>query len=98
LLAFLRAAVSASDYIRNNPRRSQVDLERWLGLETGDLDHFMATTQFEVHLNVPEMKESTREELRWLQTRQPGVAVPEDLSRFIDSSLLKSVNPASVKE
>lgn len=98
LIALLRAAISASEHVKNDPRQSQVALESWLGLQAGDLDHFMTTTRFDVHLNVPKMKEWMREELQWLQTKQSGGVVPDDLSGFIDPSLLKSINPQLVKE
>jgi len=98
MMALLRASISAADYVNSDPHRSQIPLEKWLTLDGGDLDHFMKTTQFKVHLDVPRMKDWMRTELEWLRSKQPDTKIPADFSQFIDTSLLKSINPALVTE
>jgi len=98
ILSLLRAVVSGGDYINADPRRSQMLLSQWLKIDTGDLDHFMSTSKFAVHLDVPKMKAWMRTELDWLLTKDPKSLNPDDFSPFIDSTLLKAVNPALVAE
>ncbi len=98
LLKLLRASIRAESYIRRNPRQAQASLEKWLSLEPGDLGDFFATTEFRIQLNVPQVKKWYREELEWLRTKQPDTHAPDDLSPYIEASLLRSIDPARVHE
>ena len=98
LVRLLKAAVAGGQFIDRDKKQSQAMLEKWLDLQSGDLDFFMTTTQFGVQLDVPQMKEWMKGELEWLKTSQPDAKVPSDLSSYIDGSLLKEVNAALVKE
>lgn len=92
IIRFLKACVKAGDFIEEHPDEAQGMLEGWLNLKPGDLSHFMETTSFRVHLDVPQMKEDMRGELQWLRKRAPSTVIPEDLSDFIDPSLLAEID------
>lgn len=96
LVKFLRACVRAGEFIEANPEESRHMLETWLNLEDGDLQHFIETTSFDVHLDPVQMKRDMRTELEWLKRRQPDTMIPEDLSPYIDASLLAEIDPARV--
>ncbi len=100
LTQMLEGTIKAEAFIRAHPKEAQHELEQWLGLKSGDLDDFMATTDFHVYLNVPKMEQWMQEELAWLAKEQPGtVAVmPHDFSSFVDASLLKSIDPSRVTQ
>ena len=98
LLKMLRAAIKAEAYMRENPKQAQASLEKWLNLEPGDLGDFFATTEFRVQLNVPLVKQWCKEELEWLREGRPDTKIPEDLSPFVDASLLRSIDPGRVHE
>lgn len=98
LVKMLRAAIKAEAYMRDNPKQAQAALEKWLNLEPGDLGDFFATTEFRVQLNVSQVKKWCREELEWLREGRPDTRTPEDLSPFVDASLLRSIDPDRVHE
>lgn len=98
LIEFLKGTTKGEEFIRAQPKDAQRLLEQWLSLESGDLNDLMATTEFRVHLNVPQMKQWLGEELAWLKETQPDTMIPDDLSPFVDSSFLKSIDPKRVQE
>lgn len=98
LVKFLRACVRAGDFIEANPEETRRILEEWLNLEDGDLEHFMTTTSFRVHLDAEQMKRDMRAELEWLRSRQPDTIIPDDLSPYIDTSVLSEVDSERVQE
>jgi NitT/TauT family transport system substrate-binding protein len=98
IIRMLRATIKAENYIRQNRKEAQALLERWLNLQTGDLDDFFATTEFHVHLDVPQLKHWMKEELEWLRETRPDAKRPDDLSNYVDATLLQSVEPNRVKE
>ena len=73
-------------------------LEQWLNLEKGDLSHFIKTTDFRVHLNVSQIVKDMGDELKWLKKRRPDTIIPDDLSVYIDTSLLKEIDPSRVTD
>jgi len=97
-LQLLRALIKAENFLKENSAEAQSLLEKWLRLEAGDLDDFFATTSFRVSLDVPQMKQWMGEELEWLRLQRPDSSLPADLSPFVDSSLLKSIDPSRVRE
>lgn len=96
LIRFLRACVSAGDAISADRMAAQKELERWLNLQEGDLDHFMETTSFRVHLDSEQVASDLRAELQWLQKRQPTAGIPESLEHYIDASLLEEVDASRI--
>jgi NitT/TauT family transport system substrate-binding protein len=98
LLKMLRATIKAERYMREHPKEAQAALEKWLNLEPGDLGDFFATTEFRVQINVPQLKQWCKEELEELRAGRPDTQVPEDLSPYIDASLLRSIDPGRVHE
>jgi ABC-type nitrate/sulfonate/bicarbonate transport system substrate-binding protein len=98
LVSFLRATIRAEDFISQDPVAAEELLRTWLGLVPGYLDNLMSTTQFHVYLDVPQMMQWMREELEWYRSEHPDTAIPEDLSPYIDSSLLREIDPSRVSE
>lgn len=98
LIRMLRALKRAEEFIRNNPKEAQSLIEQWLGLEDHDLDDFFATTEFRVSLDAGQVKQWMKEELEWLRENRPDAKVPDDLSPFVDSSLLKTLDASRVSE
>ena len=98
LVKMLQGTIMASEFIRKNPQETQRMLEQWLGLQMGDLDNFMQTTDFHVYLDVPKVKLWMTGELTWLKQMKSDTNVPTDLNPYIDSSLLKAVDNARVHE
>lgn len=98
LILMLRALIKAEGFMRQNPKEAQSLLEKWLGLQTGDLDDFFSTTEFHVYLDTAQTKQWMKEELAWLRENRSDTKVPNDLSSFVDASLLKSVDASRVKE
>lgn len=96
LLRFLKACVIAGDAIESDRAAAQKELEAWLGLEQGDLKYFLDTTSFRVHLDPHQITSDLRAELEWLRARQPTTQIPQDLSPYVDSSLLTSVEAGRV--
>jgi sulfonate transport system substrate-binding protein len=96
LVKYLRALVEAGNAVEGDRRRAQQELEQWLGLQAGDLTYFMDTTSFRVELNPAQVASDLRSELEWLRSRQPTTRVPEDLSTYIDATLLESVDAARI--
>ncbi len=96
LVRFLSACVKAGDAIESNRAQAQRELEVWLGLESGDLKYFVDTTSFRVHLDSKQVIADLRGELEWLRSRQPSTQVPDDLSSYVDQSVLASVDPSRV--
>ncbi len=93
---FLQAVIKAGEYIQNNPHEAQQYLESWLGLETGDLNYFMKTTNFDVHLNTATMNRWLKEEFEWLKTVQTTKEEPSNFSQFIDGSILFTIDESRV--
>ena len=91
LLKLLRASIAAEKFIAENRQEAQAALEKWLGLQEGDLNDFFRTTEFHVHADAPQLSQWMQEELRWLKEAHPEVNVPADYRRFIDTSLLSEV-------
>lgn len=98
IVKMLRAVIKAGDYIKTNPKDAQNQIETWLNLESGVLDEFMETTDFNVHLDAEQMKIWMREELEWLQSVRSDAVIPDDFSPYIDSSLLKEIDSTRVRE
>ena len=97
IVKFLRACVKAGEFISDNPAESRLLVEDWLKMSGTDLDGFFETTSFHVYLNVEEIKKEMLEELMWIKKKQGDILIPDDLSPYIDSSLLKSIDPNLVK-
>lgn len=91
LKKLIAASAAAGQFMQGSPAEAQSRLETWLGLESGDLDHFMGTTSFEVYLDAEQMKQWMKEELMWLQGRRPEIEIPADFSPYVDESLLLEV-------
>ena len=96
LVRFLRACVSAGNAIESDRVAAQKELETWLGLEAGDLKYFLDTTSFKVHLDPDQVISDLNTELEWLRGRQATTQIPSDLSTYIDSSLLASIDASLV--
>ena len=94
----LRALIKTEDYIKKNPAEAQTKLEAWLNLKPGDLDHFMQTTNFNVELNVPQMKQWLADELAWLRGVQDVKDTRTDMAPFIDASFLKNIDRSRVTD
>jgi NitT/TauT family transport system substrate-binding protein len=98
LIRMLRALIKAEEFMRQHPKDAQALLEKWLNLQSGDLDDFFSTTEFHIYLDSAQTKQWMKEELAWLRENRPDAKVPDDLSSFVDTSLLKSVDASRVKE
>lgn len=94
---YLRALIKAEEVFAESPSEAQAKLESWLNLQSGDLGHFMRTTRFKVELDVAQMKTWLDEEMTWLKSVQDVKSSPTDMSRFIDASLLQSVDSSRVR-
>lgn len=98
LRRLLQANIRAAEYITGNRAAAQRELEQWLGLREGDLDVFMRTTEFRVSLDVPVMKRWMSEEMAWLKAIRPDSKIPENFDAYVDSSLLRGIDPSRVTE
>lgn len=94
--AMIRGLIQSEAYIKQNPADAQKKLETWLNLQPGDLDHFMQTTSFHVALDVPQMTKWLGDERTWLGTVQDVKDTRTDMSQFVDSSILESIDPSRV--
>ncbi|MGH9891357.1 MAG: ABC transporter substrate-binding protein [bacterium] len=98
LTGFLRALIQAERYVNENKVDAQTQLEAWLNLEKGDLADVFAKTEYRVSLDVPYIKEHLRDQLQWLRVPRPDAFVPDNLSTYVDASLLKAVDAGRVVE
>ena len=96
---YLRALIQAENYINGKDRaKAQATLENMLGLEPGDLGHFMGNTTFRVELNVPLLTDALAAERKWYGTVRPSTDPRTDMSQFVDASLLEAVDASRVKK
>lgn len=93
----LRAAIEAETYMQAHRKVAQSAMEKWLNLQPGDLDDFFATTQFHVALDAPQVKQWMKEELAWLRENSPDAKIPEDMSPYVDASVLAAIASSRVK-
>lgn len=96
--AFLRAVIKAGDYINDNRDTAAAELEHWLALSEDDLKDFVYTTDFRVHLNLPAVENWLKDELVWLKTINDETIIPQDISSYVDGSLLSEIDPSRVAE
>lgn len=94
----LRALIRAERYIADDRAVAQAEAENWLNLQKGDLDDVFAKTEYRVHLNVPLLSRELKEQLEWLKLSRPDTYVPDNLSVYIDTSLLKEIDPDRVQD
>ena len=94
--SLLRSLIQSEAYIKQNPADAQKKLETWLKLQPGDLDHFMKTSSLHVELNVPQMTKWLGDERTWLGTVQDVKDTRTDMSQFVDSSILESIDASRV--
>jgi ABC-type nitrate/sulfonate/bicarbonate transport system substrate-binding protein len=92
----VRGLIFAEGELRRDPIAAQASVEGWLGLESGDLTEFFATSEFRVHLDLAKGPKWLGEELEWLGSRDPSVVIPSDLTTFFDSSVLESIDSSRV--
>lgn len=94
----LEAVVKAGDMIEENPKEAQKLFEQWLNLEENDLKNFIETTDFSVYLDIQKTKEWMNNELKWLKGLRSDTYVPDDLTPYIDASILREIDKSRVQE
>lgn len=95
---FLRGIVKSGDYINQNRDEASESLEQWLKLEDDDLKDFVHTTDFKVHLDVPQVKQWLKEEGDWLISVNKEAKIPVDFSQYVDATLLNEINSELVSD
>lgn len=93
----LKALISADTFLKSNPALAQAEIEKWLNLEPGDLGDFFNGSDFHVHFDLARCRTWLREELEWLQSRDPSIQIPDKLDDFFDGSLLEAIDPTRVR-
>ena len=97
LVRLLRALIRTEAYISANRDAAQRTIEEWLGLQPGDLADFFRGGDFRVHLDGAVTEAALGEVLGRLRQKQPSTQVPASLARYINSSLLREIDPARVR-
>lgn len=95
---YLRALIKIEEQVNGEKRaEAQATLENMLGLEPGDLKHFMDNTTFRVELNVPMLTNALAAEQKWYGTVRPITTPRTDMTQFIYPSILEAIDASRVK-
>jgi ABC-type nitrate/sulfonate/bicarbonate transport system substrate-binding protein len=98
LTRMIRGLIAVEKSLADDPNRAQADLEGWLGLVPGDLGNFIRTSKFRVAIDVPALSRELAAGLAELKAAQPDSRNPSDLTPFIDTSLLREIDPRRVTD
>jgi ABC-type nitrate/sulfonate/bicarbonate transport system substrate-binding protein len=96
LVRMLRALIQAEVHIRAQRSEVQGELAHWLEVWPDDLDHLFETSEFRVALYPAQIRKLLREGLTRLKQRDPKTIVPDDVSPFVDTSLLLEIDTSRV--
>lgn len=98
LLRFLRALIDAETFLTLHRAAAQQSVAQWVNLSPGDLDHFFATSDFRVRLELGTLGSTLRGTMLWLKQQNSQTVVPSNISSFVDASLLRQVDSSRVTE
>jgi len=96
----VRALICGENLVKKYPDKARQLLELWLDRQPGTLVNVFEEETFRVGLDVPKLLVELKQEAEWAQEAVfSGKAVmPDDFSRYIDPTILESIDPNRVKK
>jgi ABC-type nitrate/sulfonate/bicarbonate transport system substrate-binding protein len=96
----VKALICGENLVKKYPDKVRELLELWLDRQPGTLINIFEEETFRIGLDVPKLLVELKQEAEWAQEAVfSGKAnIPDDFSRFVDPSILNSIDPDRVKK